>query len=109
MSVNECVINKVLVNVAPLLSDAVNVLDSEKVFDSVNVFDLVNVLDSEKVFDSVNVFDLVNVFDSEKVFDPVNVFDLVNVFDSVNVSVDIGMHSSRVVPLDTFKSPNVVS
>ena len=38
-----------------------------------------------------------------KMFDCVNVLE--NVLDSVNVSVG-GRHSSIVIPLDTFESPN---
>ena len=62
-----------------------------------------NVLDFVNAFDFENIFVCVNVL--EKVFDSVGVLE--NVFDSVNVSVGIGRHSSIVVPLDTFKSPNV--
>ena len=92
--IGECVKTKVFVKVAPLGSDDVNVLDF------VNTFNCVNELDFVDVFDSVNVFDAENVRDS------VSAFDCANVLDCANVSVS-GRHSSIVVPLDTFKFPNV--
>ena len=54
--------------------------------------------------EAVNALDFVNVLDSVNVFE--NVFDFVNVLENVKVSV-MGRYSSIVVPLETFKFPNV--
>ena len=67
--------------------------------------DIVWVSDSECVSMMVLVKDAPLRRDAVNVLDWVNVLE--NVFDSVNVSVGIGMHPPIVVPLDTFKFPNV--